>query len=212
MREHSLTESHSYRSIFALSGRTILTLKKGKGGSWDKATGEKVSIKYLGDASLVCSEKLLIFKLSYKFYDRLVQFLSMVYIGEPRMTHLFIWQVIYLMPNLFQNVFVIIKLSPIKNFLSGKSKSQRWGSDSVWLWLWHRPAATVQIWPLAWELPYATGMAKKKKIITIREDNNSPNVIDIRVLTPTWAHEKLPWIVFYYSGPSFYKEDFSLCG
>ena len=31
------------------------------------------------------------------------------------------------------------------------------------LWLWYRPAATAPIQPLAWELPYAVGAAKKKK-------------------------------------------------
>ena len=31
------------------------------------------------------------------------------------------------------------------------------------LWLWHRPAAAAQFWPLAWELPYAVGTAIKKK-------------------------------------------------
>ena len=31
------------------------------------------------------------------------------------------------------------------------------------LWLWHRPAATAPIWPLAWELPFAAGVALKKK-------------------------------------------------
>ena len=34
------------------------------------------------------------------------------------------------------------------------------------LWLWHRPAATVLIQPLAWELPCANGAVlnrKKKK-------------------------------------------------
>jgi len=43
------------------------------------------------------------------------------------------------------------------------------------LWLWSRPAATAPIRPLAWEPPYATGVAlekakktkKKKKIIII---------------------------------------------
>ena len=40
---------------------------------------------------------------------------------------------------------------------------QRHGSDSVLLWLWHRPAAIAQIQPLAWELPCATGVAPKKK-------------------------------------------------
>ena len=39
--------------------------------------------------------------------------------------------------------------------------------DLVLLWLWHRPAATALIRPLAWETPYAAGadqeMAKKDK-------------------------------------------------
>ena len=40
-------------------------------------------------------------------------------------------------------------------------------SDPALLWLWHRPAVTAPIGPLAWELPYAVGAAlekpKKKK-------------------------------------------------
>ena len=39
----------------------------------------------------------------------------------------------------------------------------RWGSDSTLLWLWHRPAATALIGPLAWEPPYAAGVALKSK-------------------------------------------------
>ena len=31
------------------------------------------------------------------------------------------------------------------------------------LWLCHRLAAIALIWPLAWELPYATGLALKRK-------------------------------------------------
>ena len=45
----------------------------------------------------------------------------------------------------------------------------RCGLDLAWLWLWRRPAATAPIRPIAWESPYAAGMAlkdqkKKKKI------------------------------------------------
>ena len=40
-------------------------------------------------------------------------------------------------------------------------------SDPALLWLWHRPAATALIQPLAWKPPYAAGaaqeIAKKKK-------------------------------------------------
>ena len=46
----------------------------------------------------------------------------------------------------------------------------RCGSDLALLWLWHRPAATAPIRPLAWESPYAAGAAlkgpkKKKKFL-----------------------------------------------
>ena len=41
--------------------------------------------------------------------------------------------------------------------------------DLVLLWLWCRPVATAPIHPLAWEPPYAVGVAlkrqKEKKII-----------------------------------------------
>ena len=36
-------------------------------------------------------------------------------------------------------------------------------SDPVWLWLWHRPAVVALIQLLAWELPYALGVALKNK-------------------------------------------------
>ena len=43
----------------------------------------------------------------------------------------------------------------------------QWVKDPTLLWLWHRPAATAPIRALAWEPPYATGVAlekaKKKK-------------------------------------------------
>ena len=50
-------------------------------------------------------------------------------------------------------------------------------SDPVLLWLWCRPAATAQIQPLAWESPYAAGVAqemakrpkKKKKLLFLCE-------------------------------------------
>ena len=39
----------------------------------------------------------------------------------------------------------------------------RLSSDLALLWLWCRPAAATLIRPLAWEPPYATGMALKKQ-------------------------------------------------
>ena len=39
----------------------------------------------------------------------------------------------------------------------------RCGLDLAWLWLWCEPAATAPIPPVAWEPPYAMGVALKKK-------------------------------------------------
>jgi len=41
--------------------------------------------------------------------------------------------------------------------------AHRRSSDLALPWLWCRPAAATPILPLAWELPYAAGMALKKK-------------------------------------------------
>ena len=38
-----------------------------------------------------------------------------------------------------------------------------WGSDPALLWLGCRPAAVAPMRPLAWELPYAAGVALKSK-------------------------------------------------
>ena len=53
----------------------------------------------------------------------------------------------------------------------------RCGWDPVLLWLWCSLAATALIWPLAWELPSAAGVAlkrpkkKKKKSRFIERDD-----------------------------------------
>ena len=39
----------------------------------------------------------------------------------------------------------------------------RRGLNLMWLWLWRRPVAVTLIGPLAWELPYAKGVALKRK-------------------------------------------------
>ena len=38
----------------------------------------------------------------------------------------------------------------------------QWVKNLAWLWLWGRLAAAAPIQPLAWELPYASGVALKK--------------------------------------------------
>ena len=49
----------------------------------------------------------------------------------------------------------------------------RHGSDLAWLWLWCRPAAKAPTGPLAWEPPYAMGVALKSQ-----ENKKSPHFID----------------------------------
>ena len=43
----------------------------------------------------------------------------------------------------------------------GVGRSHGW--DLALLWLWCKPAAVAPIQPLAWELPYAVGVALKRK-------------------------------------------------
>ena len=52
----------------------------------------------------------------------------------------------------------------------------RRGSDPALLWLWHRPAATAPIRPLAWERPYAREAALEK---AKRQNNNSNKSIKV---------------------------------
>ena len=51
----------------------------------------------------------------------------------------------------------------------------RGGWDPVLLWLWCRPAAAAPVGPQAWELPYATPAAlrKKKKEKKKRKENRN---------------------------------------
>ena len=60
---------------------------------------------------------------------------------------------------------------------------QRRGSDLALLWLWCRLAAAAPIKPLAWELPYAVGVAlKEKKIheLFLRKGSESSHQIFIQ--------------------------------
>ena len=51
----------------------------------------------------------------------------------------------------------------------------RHGSDLALLWLWSRIASVVQIRPpLGWELPYASGVALKKKKKKTEMDLRAP--------------------------------------
>ena len=45
------------------------------------------------------------------------------------------------------------------------STDHRFSWDPCLLWLWCRPAAAAAIGPLAWELPYATGVDVKENVL-----------------------------------------------
>ena len=58
------------------------------------------------------------------------------------------------------------------------------GSDPSLLWLWHRPAATAPIRPLAWEPPCAAGAALEKKK-TKKSQRVTANVATLFLLSAT---------------------------
>ncbi len=66
----------------------------------------------------------------------------------------------------------------------------RHGSNRVLLWLWRRPVTTAPIRPLAWEPPYAAGVAleKTKKTHTKMELLGVP-VVAQWLMNPTRNHE-----------------------
>ena len=66
----------------------------------------------------------------------------------------------------------------------GCGVGRRRDSDPELLWLWCRPVATAPIWPLAWEPPYATGVAQEK---AKRPKNKETNKKAISIL-PTQEH------------------------
>ena len=65
----------------------------------------------------------------------------------------------------------------------------RCSSDLVLLWLWCRAAATAPIQPLAWELPYAVGMALKAKKKKKRKKRSQAQNKRMSTLSPTSPRE-----------------------
>ena len=55
---------------------------------------------------------------------------------------------------------------------------------SSFLWLWHRLAATALMGPLAWELPYTTGVQKKAK--KAKKKKNMKHALDFKVSSQNW--------------------------
>ena len=61
-------------------------------------------------------------------------------------------------------------------------------SDLALLWLWCRPAAGAPVQPLAWELPYAAGVALKQNK---NKKNRNKTVHRNKGLNYCWASETL---------------------
>ena len=59
----------------------------------------------------------------------------------------------------------------------------RLSSDPALLWLWCRLAAAAWIGPLAWELPYAAGMALKREKQKQKQTNKQTNKNSIKAGT-----------------------------
>ena len=56
-----------------------------------------------------------------------------------------------------------ISVSRGSSIAMSQGVGHRCGSDPMLLWLWCGPAAIALIGPLAWELPYAMGVALKRE-------------------------------------------------
>ena len=80
----------------------------------------------------------------------------------------FIWRILYF----WIGHFILGAQSILVQFLD-----RRCGSDPVLLW--HKPAVTAPIWPLAWEPPCASDVAlekrKKKKTEKRKKKRKNPN-------------------------------------
>ena len=62
-------------------------------------------------------------------------------------------------------------------------------SSDLALWLWYRLAAVALIQPLAWELPYASGVAieKAKKTTTTKKNPTAAAWVTAEVQVPSLA-------------------------
>ena len=58
----------------------------------------------------------------------------------------------------------------------------RGGSKLALLWLWHRPAAIAPIRSAAWEPPYATGVALRKRQKKKKKKRKKKRDLHIKVL------------------------------
>lgn len=77
----------------------------------------------------------------------------------------------------------------------------RHGSDPMLLWLWLWPAAITLIRPLAWELPYAVGMALKSKKTKKQQTNKQTkktNPKNKKTKTNMTLQKTTEWFFFFF--------------
>ena len=82
--------------------------------------------------------------------------------------------------NLMRNQEVAGSIPGLAQWVKGSGDAMSCGvghrhsSNLALLWLWHKPAATAPIRPLAWEPPYAAGVALKGQKTTTTTKFNVP--------------------------------------
>ena len=64
---------------------------------------------------------------------------------------------------------------------------RRCASDPALLWLWYRPVAAAPIGPLAWEPPYARGVALKRQ--QDKKKKKKKRYTDVKRTTLRIVHE-----------------------
>ena len=84
----------------------------------------------------------------------------------------------------------------------------RCGSDPELLWLWHRPVATAPIRALAWEAPYATGVAQE---MAKRQKTKTKTKKPQKAIRNSPKHPELLNCPLYTSSPFIFMCLFNVC-
>ena len=76
----------------------------------------------------------------------------------------------------------------------------QWIKDPTLLWSWCRLAAIVPIPPVAWEPPYAVGVALKRQPLPLKNKNKNKNLVghgDIYSIVCNNLYGKKEWMCVY---------------
>ena len=78
-------------------------------------------------------------------------------------------------PVVAQQVTNLTSIHEDVSLIPGLTNYSQWVKDPALLCLWRRLAAVAPIRPLAWELPYSTGVAIKRK----KKERECPHVAEV---------------------------------